>query len=135
MGPTYSLFDRYKYNEELFRRLLAMHRVFEHQELVDPKMAHPLCQTIFPSARSYFHGQICVQIPSEIEVFFHKRGKFDLNVTKTHKIFSFNIGERAATIAMWAGILTSSIPTINCTSQNCRSVRNLPKSSCKVHRG
>ena len=43
--------------------------------------------------------------------------------------------DRAATIARCAGIFTSSLPTTNSTSQNCRASSNLPRSSCKVHLG
>lgn len=43
--------------------------------------------------------------------------------------------ERAATIAMCAGILVSISPTMNSTSQKRRILSNLPKSSCNVHLG
>jgi hypothetical protein len=43
--------------------------------------------------------------------------------------------ERAATIATFARIFTSSLPTTNSTSQNWRASSSLPRSSCSVHLG
>lgn len=43
--------------------------------------------------------------------------------------------ERAATMAICAGILVSSSPTMNSTSQKRLKFSSLPKSSCNVHLG
>lgn len=107
--------------------LRAVHPVFWHREWADRCMEFLWFRAHSADVRSHYREQICKNYISA------KNDRNQFKQWQSYIIFSFKTDDRAATIAMCAGILTSSIPTINCTSQSCRSCRNLAKSSCKVH--